>query len=388
MTNDIRTTGGRRGAPYDAAEPRPRITFYIAALSTGGVGKMRLHLARELVNLGVRVDLLLGKAAGPLLEAVPPGVRVFELGTTHGYFSVPGLVRYLRRRRPAVLTADRLRLNIAVLRARRLSFSSTRLFTSVHIPLSLKLTRLKERKRRSQRMAIQRYYPLTDGIIAVSRGVADDMVQNLGLPEDKIHVVYNPVVTNEIDSMAGEAADHPWLLSGGSPIIMSAGRFTTEKDFPTLIRAFAKIRRKRKCKLIILGEGKKQGSMESLAAELGVGEDLALPGFVVNPYKYMAKAHLFVLSSTWEGFGNALAEAMAVGLPAVSTDCPCGPREILEAGRLGPLVPVGDVDALARAMDRTLDHPPDRDALRGAARRFTVEACADGYLKTFGLSTI
>ncbi|MCP4687367.1 MAG: glycosyltransferase, partial [Desulfobacterales bacterium] len=185
--------------------------------------------------------------------------------------------------------------------------------------------------------------------------------------------------------MAGERVDHPWLLSGESPIIVGAGRLTGEKDFPTLIRAFARLRRKRECRLMILGEGKMQGMLESLAAELDVGEDLALPGFVANPYKYMAKAHLFVLSSAWEGFGMVLAEAMAVGLPVVSTDCPLGPREILEDGRHGPLVPVGDVDALSRAMARTLDHPPDPDALRAAANRFTVEACADGYLQLFGM---
>ncbi|MCP4682475.1 MAG: glycosyltransferase [Desulfobacterales bacterium] len=371
----------------DVLDSRPRITFYIAALSTGGVGKMGLLLTRELVNRGTRVDLLLGEAAGPLLDEVHPGVRVFELGTTHAFFSVPGLIRYLRRRRPAVLVVDRPRLDIAVLRARRISFSSTLIFTSVHIPLSLKLKRLKDRKQRSEWAAIQRYYPLNDGIIAVSRGVADDMVQNLGLPEEKIHVVYNPVVTRGIDAMAGEEVDHPWLLERETPVIMGAGRFTTQKDFPTLIRAFAKLRRTRPCRLMILGRGKDQDRLEALAAELGVSEDFALPGFVANPYKYLAKAHLFVLSSAWEGFGNVLAEAMSVGLPVVSTDCPHGPREILEDGRHGPLVPVGDVDALVRAMARTLDHPPEPGALRATAKRFTVEACVDGYLETFGMKT-
>ncbi len=371
----------------EALDPRPRIAFFIAALSTGGVGKWGLRLTRELVNRGVRVDLLLGKAEGPLLDEVHPGVRVFDLGTTHAFFSVPGLVRYLRRRRPAVLVVDRPRLDIAVFRARRLSFSSTRLFTSVHIPLSLKLKRLKESKRRTRRKAIERYYPLNDGIIAVSRGVADDMVQGLGLPEEKIHVVYNPVVTHNIDAMAGEPVDHPWLLERKTPVIMGAGRFTAQKDFPTLIRAFAKLRRTRPCRLMILGQGKAQGQMEALAGDLGVFEDLALPGFVSNLYKYIAKAHLFVLSSAWEGFGNVLAEAMAVGLPVVSTDCPHGPREILEDGRYGPLTPVGDVDALARAMAQTLDHPPGPDDLRAAAKRFTVEACANDYLKIFGMGS-
>ncbi len=369
----------------DSIDAPPRIAFYIGALSTGGVGKITLHLTRELVKRGIRVDLLLGKATGPLLEGVAPGVRVIDLGTTHAFFSVPRLVRYLRRRRPAIVASDRPRLAIAVLRARRLSFSSTRMFTSVHIPLSLKLKRLKEKKRRSERAAIQRFYPLNDGIIAVSRGVAEDMVEHLGLPSEKIHVVYNPVVTPRIDAMAREAVDHPWFSSGGPPIILGAGRFMAQKDFPTLIRAFAEVRRMRPCRLMILGRGKERGPMESLARELGVHQETALPGFVANPYKYMARADLFVLSSAWEGFGLVLAEAMAVGLPAVSTDCPHGPREILENGRHGPLTPVGDVEALARAMARTLDHPPDPASLRSAAGRFTVEACADGYLKAFGI---
>ncbi len=153
------------------------------------------------------------------------------------------------------------------------------------------------------------------------------------------------------------------------------------KDFSVLIRAFAKVRAKRDCRLVILGEGELRPELEALVRELDVQDSVQLPGFVNNPYAWMSRAELFVLSSAWEGFGNVLVEAMACGATVVSTDCPSGPSEILEGGKWGPLVPVGDVDALAERMLEALSSPTDVNA-KLRARDFDYAAIVGQYIET------
>ncbi len=358
----------------------------MATLGTGGIGKMRVHLTRELVRRGATVDLVLGKVEGPYISTVDPGVRVHDLGTSHALFCLPRLVGYLRRERPEALVAEKLRVNLAALRGRKLARVDARIYTSVHGVVSHKLDKenLSPAKRRSKYAAIRRCYPKNHGFIPVSKSIARDLVERFNVPEQKVRVVYNPVVTPELIERSRAEADHPWLKEKDAPIILGVGRLTTQKDFPTLIRAFTRLRRTRKARLIVLGEGEERPLLESLAAESGFREDISLPGFVSNPSAFMAQSDLFVLSSAWEGFGNVLVEALAAGLPVVAADCPGGPREILRDGRIGPLVPVGEPDALSRAMHQTLDNPLDRGLLKKASERFTAAACADGYLEALG----
>jgi glycosyltransferase involved in cell wall biosynthesis len=193
------------------------------------------------------------------------------------------------------------------------------------------------------------------------------------------------VVTPELYRLAEEPLDHPWFAPGQPPVILGVGRLEPQKDFATLLRAFSTVHADRPCRLVILGEGGQRRELQALAAELGIAADLAMPGFVTNPYAYLRHASLFAFSSRWEGFGNALVEALAVGTPVVSTDCPDGPSEILEGGRFGPLVPVGDHAALADAMRLVLDGPPAPDQLRAAAQRYTQEVSATAYLEAMGL---
>jgi glycosyltransferase involved in cell wall biosynthesis len=294
------------------------------------------------------------------------------------------LAYYLWRERPEVVLTQRARVTVAALRARRLARVRSRLYATVDTHVSTQLQNFRSDKQRKQLEYFRRYYPLADGIIAVSRGVAEDMAGILGRSPESIHVAPNPVVIPDLDRLAQAPVDHPWLQPGQAPVILGVGRLEPQKDFTTLIRAFAEARKQRPCRLILLGEGALRARLESLAADLGVRQDVSLPGFVTNPYAYMSKAALFVLSSAWEGFGNALVEALAVGTPVVSTDCPSGPREILQDGHYGPLVPVGDVAALTRTMLRTLDAPLDADLLRTASVRYTVEASATAYLAVLG----
>ena len=227
------------------------------------------------------------------------------------------------------------------------------------------------------------FYPRADGVVAVSKGVADDLAVVIGLPRERITVIYNPVVTPELLQKAQEPIDHPWFHPGEPPVILGVGRLTKQKDFPTLIQAFALVRKERPARLIILGEGEDRYELEELIRKLGIASDVDMPGFVDNPYKYMAYSTVFVLSSAWEGLPTVLIEAMACGCPVVSTNCHSGPAEILENGKYGKLVAVGDAAGLAEAMVGTLDAPESLNVVR-RAQDFGVEQAVAGYLEIFG----
>ena len=230
-----------------------------------------------------------------------------------------------------------------------------------------------------------RLYPLADRVIVTSAGVADDMAVYTGLPRDLIQVVPSPVVPGSLFDADLPRPDHPWFADPGRPLILSAGELCGRKGFDTLLRAFALVRAQRPCRLLILGRGGARQALLALAGELGVADDFALPGFVPQPYAWMAHADLFAFTSRWEGLGFVLIEALAVGTPVVATDCPSGPREILAGGRFGPLVPVGDHQAMAQAIAATLDAPLPPATLRQAARPYEIEASTDAYLDAFGL---
>ena len=310
----------------------PHIAFLTPALGNGGTGKIRIHLANELVQRGIRVDLLLGRLEGPYVSALNNGMHVVDLGTSHAITCLPRLIHYVLKERPTALITDRIRVAVAALRARRLAnMKSLSLFNSVHISLSEKLKHLTPGKQKSERASIGRVFHPTDGIIAVSKGIAEDITRTFNIPCHKVHVIYNPVIAPEIFLLAQERINLPWRDNERHPVILSAGRLEPPKDYDTLIRAFANLHRRRPCRLIILGEGKERPPrLESLVKDLGLSEnDVSLPGFVTNPYAYMSQSDLFVMSSTAEGFGKVLVEALALGIPVVASDCPFGPREIL-----------------------------------------------------------
>ena len=200
-----------------------------------------------------------------------------------------------------------------------------------------------------------------------------------GIPAGSITTIHNPVVMPDIRTRAVMPAEHPWLSDGGPAVVLAAGRLSREKDFPTLIRGFALLAARRPCRLVILGEGEQRAALDQLATSLRVADRVSLPGWVENPFAFMSRASLFVLSSIYEGLPSVLVEAMACGCPCISTDCPAGPAEILEDGRLGPLVPIGDAGALADAMERVLERPPDPRGLRERAEDFSGEASVAAY---------
>jgi glycosyltransferase involved in cell wall biosynthesis len=223
------------------------------------------------------------------------------------------------------------------------------------------------------------FYRWADDIVAVSEGVADDLTQVLKVPNERVRVIYNPIVTPELMAKAQAALDHPWFRLGEPPVILAVGRLTEQKDLPTLIRTFAHVQRSRPVRLLILGEGELRHDLEALVKQLHLEHVVSLPGAVMNPYPYMVRASLLVLSSRWEGLPGVLIEALYCGVPIVSTDCPSGPREILADGRYGQLVAVGDIAALAQAIEAALDGKAARPP-RESWRPFQLETVVNQYL--------
>jgi len=218
-------------------------------------------------------------------------------------------------------------------------------------------------------------------VIAISKGVAEDIAANTGLAPQRITTIYNPVFTSDLLEKASAPLDHPWFAREAPPVILGVGRLAARKDFPTLLKAFALVRSQRPVRLVILGEGRMRKKLTKLAQSLNIVSDIDMPGYVSNPLAWMSRASVFVLSSTAEGFATVLIEAMASGCRVVSTDCPSGPAEILENGEYGRLVPVGDYQALARAIVAALDSPHDPEKLKRRAADFSVEKVVDDYLK-------
>lgn len=298
---------------------------------------------------------------------------------------MPGIVRYLRRKRPVVMLSDKDRVNRTALLARLLARVRTRLVFSSGTTISIDLATRGPVERRIQRNSMGRLYPYADRVIVTSAGVADDMADYTGLARGHIQVVPSPVVPRSLFEATLPRPDHPWFGDPSVPLVLSAGELCPRKDFETLIRAFAQVRAQRPCRLMILGRGNARDRLLAFARELDVELDIALPGFVSQPYAYMAHADLFAFTSRWEGLGFAIIEALAVGTPVVSTDCPSGPREILADGRYGALVPVGDDAALTEAIAATLADPLPGEVLKQAALPYEIEAGTDAYLEAMGL---
>ncbi|MBK1718860.1 glycosyltransferase [Thiocystis violacea] len=368
-----------------SAGQRP-IAVFASFSGAGGVERMLVNLLRGFVELGQAVDLVLVRADSPHLAHLPAGVNPVRLRASHTFLAVPELASYLRERRPVALLAAKDRAGRAAVLARALSGVDTRLVLRLGTNLSTAMAERRGVERWLRYLPIRRLYPAIDRIVAVSGGVADDTALVARIPRERIDVIRNPVITPELFARAAEPCPHPWLEPGQPPVLMGAGRLQRQKDFPTLIRAFARVRAARDSRLMILGEGSARPRLEALIAELGLTGSVALPGFQANPYRYLARASLFVLSSAWEGSPNVLTEAMALGIPVASTDCPSGPVEILDGGRHGPLVPVGDAEALAEAMLATLDRPPSPAALQEAVAEYEQGRSARAYLEALGVA--
>lgn len=344
-------------------------------------------LANAIAARGFSVDLVLASAKGPYLKDVSPAVRIVDLKAGRVIKALLPLIRYLRRERPQALLSAMGHANVVALLARKLARVPTRVVVSERGFISGECALARGMVARFNFWLIPLLYRGADGVCTVSQAAAKDLAVFANLPVQRIQAIYNPFDLVKIAQLAAEPLAHPWLAPGQPPLLLAIGRMNEAKDFPVLIRAFAQLRQQRPVRLMILGEGELRPELESLLAELNLGADaVQMPGFVPNPYAWLARCSLFVLSSRREGLPGALIEAMACGAPVVSTNCLSGPDEILEGGRWGQLVPVGDVTALAQAIAATLDLPAaDRPDVCLRAADFEEKHAVDAYLRILGL---
>ncbi len=412
---DLGTPRGQSVRKYTPAAtpstPRHLAVFTRSLNGGGGIERVVLNLAGEFSSRGYRVDLLLGRVTGRFVDEIPSTVNVIRLahrpalrllphllgapgdlaalapalctpGGPRVLGAAPALARYLEQARPAALLSASNYSNVTALLAREIANThGTRMAVSIHNHLSASVANAGKRALRMMPKLARHFFPRADAVVTVSQGVGDDLRSLTGIPGKRIRTIYNPVITEAVEAGAQKDPQHPWLRPGEPPVILAIGKLKKQKDFTNLLHSFQRVRSHRTARLIILGEGNERLRLLRLSRKLGVAEDVDLHGFRSNPFAFMARASVFVLSSAWEGFGNVLVEAMACGCPVVSTDCPSGPSEILKGGRFGPLVPVGVPDALAAAIERVMDAPPDPGQLRSRAGFFTATSSADAYEK-------
>lgn len=378
------------GVGSGAARPantwrRLSVAIYMHDFSGGGVERQCLMLARALQELGHDVSLVVHQSRGELKSQLPNNLRVIDMHARRTIGDVPKLAAYLRRKRPDILLANVDHNNIAALLAKALSGSATRVVICQHNVLSGEIFPLGSWKYRMVPLCYRHLSWLASGVVAVSDGVAGELVRRAGIPQSKVLTINNPVIDPEFAARAGAPVSHPWLDDDGPPVIITAGRLVAEKDHETLLRAFALHLQDARARLIVLGTGPLRSQLEALARKLGIDQAVAFLGFQGNPLPFIARAAAFVLTSRSEGFGNVLVEALGCGTPVIATDCPYGPTEILENGRYGILVPPQSPRCLAEALAevRTLRAHWPAASLKARADAFTIAGCAARYDELF-----
>ncbi|RKR06952.1 glycosyltransferase involved in cell wall biosynthesis [Kushneria sinocarnis] len=372
-----------------------------------------LHLAEGLLNRGHQVDMVVNQPRGAYLDQIPEGIRLVTLDRrllrsrllalraaprnwrilTRSVLLTPasgnklphlhGMVRYLQTQVPDALIAASPFCNLVATWGRQLAGTTTRVIVSERNTLKQKVMKKSANGGRWRHLPalVGCTYPDADGIVAVSDGVAADLVATAGLPAASITTIYNPVVTPGMLKMVDEPSPHPWLEDGGTPVIVAAGRLVPQKGFATLLQAFARVLQQQPARLLILGEGPERDALLALGEQLDIRAHIDLPGFETNPYAAFARADLFVLSSEHEGLPGVLIQALACGCPVVSTDCPSGPVEILEDGRYGKLVPVNDAVRMGDAMLETLANPLPTELLKQRGGYFSLDRSVELYLQ-------
>jgi glycosyltransferase involved in cell wall biosynthesis len=382
-----------------------RVALVMRGLEGGGMQRCMLELGEVFTQRGCAVSLLVGDAGGAMRARVPAGVQLVPLAAQSPLaaratalrllgrqalplvgISMPRMLRHLtalaaelQRFDPQAVLAMGTQSNLAALWARELAGIDARVVLCECTTLSVAASRSRRRFRRAYPALAGRHYPAADAIVAVSDAVADDLAATAPLSRAAITAIPN-WVTADLAAGTGAAPEHPWLQAGAPPVVLAVGRLHWQKDFATLIRAFAVLRGRRPARLVILGEGPERAKLDGLAAALGVAAEVHFAGFVDNPFAWMSRASVLTVTSLSEGFGNVIVEALACGLPVVSSACAGGPREILGGGRFGRLVPVGDARALADAVEQSIAGPPDPAVLQRRAADFSLAEASGRYL--------
>lgn len=357
-----------------------RIALFHPCLIHGGIQRVFVNLARGFLDRGHEVDLVQASPGGDFRSEVPPGVRLIDLNQRRALTSVLPLARYLRRKRPSVLISGAIQTNIAAVCATRLVHPRPLLVLTEHNIVSVITTDAPMWRTRVTPTFIRMFYPRADRIVAVSQGAAIDLARMMNAPAEKISVIYNPILSDEFWQRARSPLEDVAFLQDNRPVILAVGRLHYHKDYPTLLRAFARVRNKIDARLVFLGSGEELGRLQALSRELKINAAVQFRGDVPNPLPYMRAANVLALSSVVEALPTVLIEALAVGLPIVATDCATGPREILADGKFGTLVPVGGDAQLAEAVLLALRQTSKPSAPPEALVRFEQNRAVDQYL--------
>lgn len=343
-----------------------KVLFFRPTLDDGGADRVTVTLLRYLDRARFAPSLALASRRGVLLPEVPSDVPVLDLGAPRLALAALPLARVIRATQPDVIFSTSSSSNTIAVAARTLSRSSARLVLSERSAL---VRRDVGRARRYLELPLKRVaYRRADLVTAVSEGVARDLVTTLGLPSARVQTVWNPIVTEDVTRRAEERIDHPFF-GNGRPVLLACGRLIADKDYPTLLHAFARVVAARPARLVILGEGPLRAELEAQARALRIAADVSFVGFDPNPLKYMARAYLLLQTSRREGLPGTLIQSMAVGTPVIATDCEHGVREVVSDGQDGWIVPIGDAAALARRTIELLDDPSRRDSFAMHATR-------------------
>lgn len=356
-----------------------KIGLILSSLHGGGAEKMMLNLASEFVKQDIQVDLILSTKSGDYLDQVPSKVRIVNLEAHRLAKSLIPLIKHLRSNEYDCILSTGTGMNIISCLVKHFSQMDARLVIRVQNTVSRSVKTGSRPEHWLLPYFVKLLFPRADRVVAISEGVKADLTNFTSVDSSKVDVIYNPVVTDELYNLANKQPNHKWFEEIEDSIIIGAGRLIPEKNFETLIRAFNNFLNENQGRLIILGKGPEKSALVQLTQKLDIDEMVDFAGFVDNPYAFMNHADLFAQSPATEGFGNVLVEAMACGTPVVSTDCPHGPAEILNFGQYGPLVPVGDDIALAKAIEWVLERPLPSKYLQKRATKFSSRKIKHEY---------
>ena len=374
-----------------------QILVFIHAFNAGGAQRRAITLARAFQEAGHDVAMAVVDETGELRHELPAGVKVHQLGSWFPHWltgskaratrllgAVPGLARLIRRKRPDILLAGANHALLSCALAHRIAGDCADTQLVLRFSNTLSGDRKKRSLTRPLKIAwLRRLVARAFALIAVSDDVARDVAKRLKIRRERLHVLPNPVIDVKFYKTCCQSPDHKWLQEKNVPVVLGVGRLHAQKDFATLINAFAWLRTKQDARLIVYGEGDERKHLQKIVAASGHSDAIDFPGYHSRPWQEMAHSDVLVLSSCWEGMPGVLIEAMAAGCPVISTDCPGGSREILQDGQFGQLVPVGDAQAMAQAIENVLAASPDTYALQNAAAHYDIKAATQAYLNLF-----
>jgi glycosyltransferase involved in cell wall biosynthesis len=372
------------GVDLGSAGSKFRIALFHPCLVPGGIPRVFVNLARGFLEQGFAVDLVQATRGSGFRHAVPEGVRLIDLNARRALTSLPPLIRYFHRERPRVVIAGAVQTNLVAAWARRIAGVPQQLILTEHNVISAISNGAPLARTRMTPSLVRRFYPWADELVAVSQGVALDLKHILGNRAEKIHIVYNPILGPEFWQCASEPLPNSAIGTDPRPIVLAVGRLHYHKDYPTLLRAFAIVRRSVDARLLFLGDGPERGALAARTREFQIERAVEFLSEVRNPLPFLKRAKVLALSSIVEALPTVLIEALALNLPVVATDCPSGPREILNHGAYGTLVPVGNSERLAEALLDVLRNPHRKEIPAEALQRFQRDSVIQQYLAIIG----